>query len=69
MFKNRETPEKMQYNSHQEKLLIPEYGRIIANYIKKAMAIEDMTGSVRAFGPKYFYGYGRTYFLNLYINF
>ena len=21
------------------------------------------------FGPKYFYGYGRTYFLNLYINF
>jgi hypothetical protein len=22
-----------------------------------------------SFGPKYFYGYGRTYFLNLYINF
>ena len=21
------------------------------------------------FGPKYFYGYGRTYFVNLYINF
>lgn len=30
---------------------------------------KDMSGSVRAFGPKYFYGYGRTYFLNLYINF
>lgn len=41
MFKDRETPTKMQYNSHQDKLLIPEYGRIIANYIKKAMEIED----------------------------
>ncbi len=37
-----------------------------ANY---GQVVEDMTGSVRAFGPKYFYGYGRTYFLNLYINF
>lgn len=41
MYKNRETPIKMQYNSEQEKLFIPEYGRIIANYIKKAMEIED----------------------------
>jgi hypothetical protein len=23
----------------------------------------------RSFGPKYFYGFGRTYFVNLYINF
>lgn len=30
---------------------------------------QDMSGSVRAFGPKYFYGYGRTFFVNLYINF
>jgi len=37
-----------------------------ANYGQVA---EDLSGSVRAFGPKYFYGYGRTYFLNLYINF
>jgi hypothetical protein len=41
MYKDRETPIKLQYNSEQDKLLIPEYGRIIANYIKKAMAIED----------------------------
>jgi hypothetical protein len=41
MFKDRETPVKMQYNSEQDKLFIPEYGRIIANYIKKAMEIED----------------------------
>lgn len=41
MFKDRETPTKMQYNSHQDKLLIPEYGRIIANYIKKAIEIQD----------------------------
>lgn len=27
------------------------------------------TGPSPSFGPKYFYGYGRTYFLNLYINF
>ncbi len=26
-------------------------------------------GGVPAFGPKYFYGYGRTYFLNLYVQF
>nr|WP_297309006.1 TonB-dependent receptor [uncultured Flavobacterium sp.] len=37
-----------------------------ANY---GQVTQDMTGSVRAFGPKYFYGYGRTFFLNLYINF
>src|SRR5690606_15814874 len=30
---------------------------------------QDMTGPARAFGPKYFYGYGRTFFVNLYINF
>ena len=30
---------------------------------------QDLVSGVRAFGPKYFYGYGRTYFLNLYINF
>lgn len=30
---------------------------------------QDMQGPARAFGPKYFYGYGRTYFLNVYLNF
>jgi hypothetical protein len=30
---------------------------------------EDLDSGVRSFGPKYFYGYGRTYFVNLYINF
>ena len=30
---------------------------------------QDMQGPARAFGPKYFYGYGRTYFVNLYLNF
>jgi len=28
-----------------------------------------VTAATPAFGPKYFYGYGRTYFVNLYINF
>ncbi len=30
---------------------------------------DDFIGGTRSFGPKYFYGYGRTYFVNLYINF
>ncbi|RRJ89801.1 carboxypeptidase-like regulatory domain-containing protein [Flavobacterium macacae] len=30
---------------------------------------EDYVGGTRSFGPKYFYGYGRTYFINLYLNF
>ena len=30
---------------------------------------QDMEGPARSFGPKYFYGYGRTYFVNLYYNF
>lgn len=30
---------------------------------------QDLAGPARAFGPKYFYGYGRNYFVNLYINF
>ena len=30
---------------------------------------QDMVSGVRGFGPKYFYGYGRTYFVNFYINF
>lgn len=30
---------------------------------------QDYAGGTRSFGPKYFYGYGRTYFVNLYINF
>ncbi|WP_026703906.1 carboxypeptidase-like regulatory domain-containing protein [Flavobacterium soli] len=30
---------------------------------------QDMQGPARSFGPKYFYGYGRTYFLNFYFNF
>lgn len=29
----------------------------------------DNEGGTRAFGPKYFYGYGRTFSINLYINF
>lgn len=31
--------------------------------------LQDLQSGVRSFGPKYFYGYGRTYFVNLYINF
>lgn len=31
--------------------------------------LQDMASGTRSFGPKYFYGYGRTYFVNLYINF
>jgi len=30
---------------------------------------QDMSSSAPQFGPRYFYGYGRTYFVNLYINF
>ncbi len=30
---------------------------------------QDHQGGVRSFGPKYFYGYGRTFFLNIYYNF
>jgi len=30
---------------------------------------QDVSSGTPSFGPKYFYGYGRTYFLNLYINF
>jgi hypothetical protein len=29
---------------------------------------QDMRGPARAFGPRYFYGFGRTYFINLYVN-
>lgn len=30
---------------------------------------EDQVNGTPSFGPKYFYGYGRTYFVNFYINF
>ena len=30
---------------------------------------QDLTSGVRSFGPKYFHGYGRTYFVNVYFNF
>jgi hypothetical protein len=30
---------------------------------------KDHSGPTRSFGPKYFYGYGRTYMVNVYINF
>jgi len=30
---------------------------------------QDLASGTRAFGPKYFYGYGRTFFVNLYLNF
>lgn len=29
---------------------------------------QDNASGVRGFGPKYFYGYGRTYFVNFYVN-
>ena len=29
---------------------------------------QDVSSGTPSFGPKYFYGYGRTYFVNLYIN-
>lgn len=31
--------------------------------------VQDLTSGSRSFGPKYFYGYGRTFFVNLYLNF
>ena len=31
--------------------------------------LQDLASGTRAFGPKYFYGYGRTFFVNLYLNF
>lgn len=37
-----------------------------ANYRELLM---DQASGTRTFGPKYFYGFGRTYFLNLYMNF
>jgi hypothetical protein len=30
---------------------------------------KDHSGPTRSFGPKYFYGYGRTFMLNVYLNF
>lgn len=30
---------------------------------------QDLASGTRSFGPKYFYGYGRTYFVNFYLNF
>jgi hypothetical protein len=30
---------------------------------------QDLVSGTRTFGPKYFYGFGRTYFVNFYINF
>ena len=30
---------------------------------------QDLTSGIRSFGPKYFHGYGRTYFANVYLNF
>ena len=30
---------------------------------------QDVSSGTPAFAPKYFYGYGRTYFVNFYINF
>jgi hypothetical protein len=30
---------------------------------------QDVSSGTPAFGPKYFYGYGRTYFVNVYIQF
>ena len=29
---------------------------------------QDVSSGTPSFGPKYFYGYGRTYFVNFYIN-
>ncbi|WP_321539639.1 TonB-dependent receptor [Flavobacterium piscinae] len=37
-----------------------------ANY---SQVQQDYAGDIRSFGPKYFYGYGRTYFVNFYLNF
>jgi hypothetical protein len=29
---------------------------------------QDVSSGTPSFAPRYFYGYGRTYFLNLYVN-
>lgn len=39
-----------------------------ANYVQLDQDVNN-PGGVPAFGPKYFYGYGRTYFVNLYVQF
>ena len=31
--------------------------------------LQDHASGIRTFGPKYFYAYGRNYFVNLYVNF
>ncbi|UYW00439.1 DUF4290 domain-containing protein [Flavobacterium agricola] len=41
MFKDRETPSELSYNSNKDRLIIPEYGRIIVDYINRAIQIED----------------------------
>jgi hypothetical protein len=30
---------------------------------------QDVSSGTPAFAPRFFYGYGRTYFINLYVNF
>lgn len=42
--------------SNQEKATFPDL-------------VADNANGTPSFGPKYFYGYGRTYFVNFYINF
>jgi hypothetical protein len=37
-----------------------------ANYLELN---QDVSSGTPAFAPKYFYGYGRTYFVNLYVQF
>jgi hypothetical protein len=48
---------------------MPLYKRVTMNKPEMPRAINrDVSSGTPSFGPKYFYGYGRTYFVNLYIN-
>ncbi len=45
------------------------YTQLDQDYTPHLNPNTNVTSATPVFGPKYFYGYGRTYFVNLYINF
>jgi hypothetical protein len=45
------------------------YTQLDQDYTPHLNPTTNVTSVTPVFGPKYFYGYGRTYFVNLYINF
>jgi hypothetical protein len=45
------------------------YRQLNQDYAPHLNTVTGVSSATPAFAPKYFYGFGRTYFLNLYINF